>query len=141
MFLAICMMVTFLAQASLASDVKVSPAAVRSFEGTFLGASNVQWTMVKNLYKVSFKVEEESMFAFYSTSGDLVATAKFLTVKQLPKSAQKRLASITKDANITEVYQITDTQDRTKYYVTLEKEGQVEVVESNGSYWTSFTKK
>jgi hypothetical protein len=134
---ALLMMCSFFAQSSQAAEPKMSPNVVTSFHLHFGDAENAQWSVVENLFKVTFTLDEQAMFAFYDTDGDLVVTGKYLTTKQLPKPAQKRLADAARGYKITEVFEISSGLD-SKYYVSLVNEGATKVIESNGVKWDTF---
>lgn len=139
MFIAICMMVSFLSQTSLAAEPRVSSRAVRAFETSFTEAEDARWSEVENLFKVTFTLEDRPMFAFYNAEGELVASGKHLTVKQLPKAAQKHLAGAIGDYTVTEIFVINEGLD-SKYYVTLKNGSEVKVILSAGGKWSTFTK-
>lgn len=66
MFIAICMMVSFLSQASPAAGPVLNNRVVRAFETSFSEAEDAQWSVVEDLFKVTFTLEERRMFAFYN---------------------------------------------------------------------------
>ena len=136
-FFAICMMVTILSQSSQAAEPTATPNVVHAFETTFQNAEDAQWSVVENLYKVSFKMDNREMFAFFNSKGELVVVAKYLKIAQLPKAAQKKLAAVAKDYSITEVFEINDGEE-SKYYATLDNGSTQKVVESKGSNWSTF---
>jgi hypothetical protein len=137
LFLAICMMVAILSQSSQAAEPKANPNVVRAFEIAFQDAENAQWSIVDNLFKVSFKMDNREMFAFFNSSGELLAVAKYLRVAQLPKAAQKKLNETAQGYTITELFEINDGAE-SKYYATLDKGSEQKVVESAGSSWSTF---
>lgn len=131
------MMVSFLSQSSQAAEPKMSPRVVQAFETTFADAEDAQWSVVENLFKVDFTLDERAMFAFYNANGDLVVSGKYLKTKQLPKATQKKLADVAKGYSIAEVFEINDGLE-SKYYATLTNGSERKVVESNGSKWSTF---
>lgn len=137
-FFAIVLMISFFAQTIQAAEPKMSANVVTTFQAQFGDAENAQWSVVENLFKVTFTLDEQSMFAFYDGEGDLVVTGKYLTAKQLPKAAQKHLAEAAKGYRITEVFQIDNGTD-SKYYVSLAGESGSKVIESKGVKWDTFT--
>jgi hypothetical protein len=136
-FLAICMMVTIFSQSSQAAEPKASPNAVHAFETTFQNAEDAQWSVVENLYKVRFKMDNREMFAFFNSKGELVAVAKYLEVSQLPKAAQNKLTETAKGYTISEVFELNDGEE-TKFYVALIDGSTKKVVESTGGSWSTF---
>lgn len=136
-FLAICMMVTIFSQSSQAAEPKASPNAVRAFETTFQNAEDAQWSVVENLYKVSFKIDNRPMLAFFNNNGELVVVAKYLKISQLPKAAQKKLTETAKGYTISEVFEINDGEE-SKFYAALIDGTTKKVVESTGGSWSTF---
>lgn len=137
MILAILMMVSFLAQATPAGEPKLTDRVVRAFETSFSDAEDAEWSEVDDLFKVSFTQNEHRMFAFYNAQGELVVSGRYLAVKQLPKTAQQKLAAEAAGLVILEVYEITAGVD-TKYYATLDNGKELRVVVSTGGKWSTF---
>lgn len=139
LFIAIVMMVSFLSQTTQAAEPHLTPRIVRSFETTFSEAEDVQWSTVENLYKVNFTLDDRRMFAFYNAEGELVVTGRYLSVKHLPKAAQKKLSEEAKGYTITEVFEINEGLN-SKYYVNLNSANGQKVIESFGGKWSTFKK-
>lgn len=138
-FFALCLMLSLLSQTSLAAEPNVTALVTRAFESSFKDADNVQWSQVGELVKVNFTLEDRSMFAFYNAQGDLVVNGNYMTVKQLPKATQKRLAEEAKGYKITEVFEISDGLD-SKFYATLDNGKEQKVMVSAGGKWSTFKK-
>lgn len=136
-FFAFLMLLSFFAQTGQAAEPKLTSSVVRAFEGSFSEAENAQWSPVGDLLKVTFTLHDHSMFAFYNTGGELVVNGKYLTVKQLPKDARKKLAEEAKGYKITEVFEISDGLD-SKYYATLVNATEEKVMVSMGGKWSTF---
>jgi hypothetical protein len=137
MIIAICLMASIFTQSAKATEPVVTHAAVQAFEITFRGAEGATWSQVNGLFKVSFKMDERQMFAFFNDKGELVVVAKYLKVAQLPKSAQSKLAEVTKGYSITELFEINDGE-KNKYYAALSNGTTQKVVESTGGRWSAF---
>lgn len=138
-FFALCLMLSLLSQTSLAAEPNVTALVTRAFESSFKDADNVQWSQVGELMKVNFTLQDRSMFAFYNAQGDLVVNGNYMTVKQLPKATQKRLAEEAKGYKITEVFEISDGLD-SKFYATLDNGKEQKVMVSSGGNWSTFKK-
>jgi hypothetical protein len=137
MFIAICMMVSIFSQSAKAAEPVVTNAAMQAFEITFRNAEEATWSQVDGLFKVSFKLEERQMFAFFNTTGELVVVAKYLKPAQLPKAAQKKLSEASKGYSITELFEINDGE-KNKYFAALSNGSTAKVVESTGGRWHEF---
>jgi hypothetical protein len=138
-FFALCLMVSLLAQTSQAAEPNVTALVTRAFESSFKEADNVQWSQVGEFMKVNFTLQDQSMFAFYNAQGELVVNGKYMTVKQLPKVTQKRLAEEAKGYKLTEVFEISDGLD-SKFYATLDNGTEEKVMVSSGGKWSTFKK-
>lgn len=136
---ALLMMISFFAQTSRAAEPELTSRVIRAFETYFSDAENVQWSPAGNLMKVTFTVHDHNRFAFYNAQGELVVTGKYMTVKQLPKLAQKKLAEAAKGYKITEVFEIDDELD-SKYYATISNETEEKILVSSGAKWGTFKK-
>lgn len=134
---ALVLMISFFAQASGATEPNSGTDAATSFKISFAHAENVQWSQVDNLSKVTFILDEQAMFAFYTAEGDLVVTGKYLTARQLPKAAQKHLAEEAQNYKVTEVFELNDGLDK-KYYASLVNDSGSKVLVSNGAKWDTF---
>ena len=131
------MMVTILSQSSQAAEPTATPNVVHAFETTFQNAEDAQWSVVENLYKVSFKMDNREMFAYFNSKGELVVVAKYLKIAQLPKAAQKKLSVAAQGYTISEVFEVNDGEE-SKFYATLTDGSTKKVVESTGSSWSTF---
>lgn len=134
---ALLLMISFFAQTSRAAEPGLTTTVARAFETYFSDAENVQWSPAGDLMKVTFTVHDENLFAFYNAQGELVVTGKYMTVKQLPKNAQKRLAEAAIGYKITEVFEIDDDQN-SKYYATINNGTEEKILVSSGGKWGTF---
>lgn len=139
MFIAICMMVSFLSQSSQAAVPPMNTSIIHAFESTYSEAENTKWSEVGSMYKVDFTLRDASMFAFYNANGELVVTGKYLNLQQLPKAARNKLVAAAQGATIAELFQLYD-EAGTKYYATISSQSGKTVLESTGGKWSTFTK-
>ena len=88
--------------------------------------------------KVTFKMNEVIMFAFYSRTGDLLAVTRNITSSQLPMNLLLSLKNDYSAYWITELFEFTG-DGSSCYYVSLESaEGKV-TLRSNGDSWEVYT--
>jgi hypothetical protein len=139
MIIAICLMVSFLSQSSLAAEPKLTNRIVRAFQATFSEAEDAQWSEVEDLLNVNFTLNGRRMFAFYNVHGDLVVTGRYLSVKQLPKVAQQKLTVEANGLTISETFEISEGVD-TRYYATIDNGHELRVVVSTGGKWSTYRK-
>ena len=96
-----------------------------SFSRKFSDTSNVRWeTITTEISLARFG----SSFAYFTNSGDLVASGKQIELSQSPESVQKSLAALAKSLEkkegalrVIHVYQLTQ-ENLTKYYVNMGNE-------------------
>jgi hypothetical protein len=70
----------------------VSSLILRNFTFDFKDATALQWTAGEDYVKASFTYNNERMEAFYDVNGDVFATAKGLSLDQLPTQAKRKFA-------------------------------------------------
>lgn len=124
------------------SPATVNPAINRfvlvSFNHQFASARDAKWESNKNFFKVSFQMDNEILFAYYSLEGDLLAISRYISPDQLPVQL---LISLKKDYSgywITDLFEIHINED-SSYYITLENESQRKVLKSvDSSSWNTF---
>ena len=118
----------------------VNEQAVQSFKKDFVNASNISWEQKQDYVKVTFSLNDQVLFAYYSNSGDLQAVVRNITSVQLPIGL---LSDLKKDYNefwISDLFEIA-SNDQTTYYITLENANKKIVLKSEGSFdWTVFSK-
>ncbi len=109
-----------------------------SFNHQFASARDAKWETNKNFFKVSFQMDNEILFAYYSLEGDLLAISRYISPDQLPVQL---LISLKKDYSgywITDLFEIHINED-SSYYITLENESQKKVLKSvDSSSWNTF---
>ena len=68
---------------SNATDV-VSAKALKSFQSTFTQATEAEWTVTENYYKVQFLLNGQTISAFYNEEGKLITVSRNISSLQLP---------------------------------------------------------
>ncbi|MDR3715558.1 MAG: hypothetical protein P4L51_22335 [Puia sp.] len=115
-------------------------AAVKSLNKDFASAKNVQWEQSKDYLKASFTINNQVLFAFYNSNGELQSVMRNIVSEQLPLSLLRNLKSGYGDYWITDLYEIA-ADGHTSYYVTLENPDTKLVLKSNSEYnWTESAK-
>ncbi|RPD51870.1 hypothetical protein [Paracnuella aquatica] len=140
LFILLTVLSSFMAQAKNNPGGEVTPAALKSFSTTFAQASDVTWTAIDDMYKVSFQVAGQYAAAYYSNNGNLMVVTRNISSLQLPVVL---LASIKKDYNqrwISDLVEVSD-ENGTYYYVTLEDADQKLILKSDGATrWNKYQK-
>lgn len=119
-----------------ADSKKVSQRVLAAFEKEFTTATNVSWEMLKDedIAHASFIYANEVMEAYYTTEGELLAVARYLSQDRLPLLVAKTLHTEFGKYQIKSASEYMGA-DATSYIVTLESEKHSVVVRiySNGS--------
>ncbi|MGE5521915.1 MAG: hypothetical protein ACM3VS_18475 [Candidatus Dadabacteria bacterium] len=121
-----------------AKGIIVSHVVLDAFKSNFSSATNVSWEMVGTYYRASFNEDDEAIFAYFGDDGSLVATSKFISINDLPKSLKKGLKKYS-GTSVIEVFEV-DSKDDIRYYVTLGDGKKKVILESAASAWNVFNK-
>jgi outer membrane lipoprotein-sorting protein len=122
------------------NEEKLNQKAANSFKEEFSQATDVRWENSKEFSKVTFKLNDQVMFAYYSEIGKLMAVTRNIVSGQLPISLQSSLKKEYKSAWISDLFELA-SDDETSYYVTLESTEYTIVLKSTGTQgWSVFKK-
>lgn len=125
---------------SFADEVKVSPIVLESFQSSFKNATEVDWSVKDNYFKVAFAMNGQYITAFYAAAdGQLIGVTRNISSIQLPISLQANLKKNYEAYWISDLFEVANEQG-TSYYVTLENADTKFVLKSSGSDWNSFQK-
>lgn len=109
-----------------------------SFKKSFRNARLLSTETHQAFTKLTFKMNDVIMFAFYSNSGELMAVTRNITPSQLPMNL---LISLKNDYSaywITELFEFKG-DDISCYYVSLESANAKVTLRSNGDSWEVYT--
>jgi len=109
-----------------------------SFKKNFQHAELMSTEAHEAFTKLTFKMNNVIMFAFYSNSGELLAVTRNITSSQLPITL---LLSLKNDYNaywITELFEFTGDNENC-YYVSLESANAKVTLRSSGDSWEVYT--
>jgi hypothetical protein len=121
---------------------EVNHQAAQAFKKDFTTATNVSWEQTQQGYvRATFCLNEQVLYAYYNTNGELKAVVRNITSDQLPLSLLTELKkSYNNDYWISDLFEVA-TDDQTNYYVTLENSDKKIVLKSEGtSSWNVFSK-
>ena len=124
---------------SFATDVKVNPAALKSFNKTFKNATEVSWTAGNEFYKANFTLSGQFVSAYYNVDGKMIALTRNISSTQLPIALQANMKKDYEGFWITDLFEMTNDEG-TFYYVTLENADNSVVLKSNNQDWEKFKK-
>ncbi|MBO9565876.1 MAG: hypothetical protein J7621_24070 [Niastella sp.] len=118
----------------------VSQQVVNAFKKDFAGAQEISWESGKEFAKVTFKLNDQVMFAYYSKEGELVAATRNILSSQLPINLQADLRKTYGAYWITDLFEMA-ANNNTSYYVTLQNGDQQVILKASASTgWETFRK-
>jgi len=118
----------------------ISKKVLNTFKTEFGGATNAVWTRANESYKVAFSMGDQSLFAYYSASGELIAVTRSLSSMDLPLRLQTSLKKYHTNSWITDLFEVSNP-DSTSYYVTLETaDTQIILKSTDGGNWMVYQK-
>ncbi|MBL0336468.1 MAG: hypothetical protein IPP73_14460 [Chitinophagaceae bacterium] len=124
---------------ALANTEKVNPEVLKSFSTEFNSASEVKWTVAENYFQAEFTYNDQHLFAFYNTTGELTALTRYLGLTEISLSLQNQLKKNYKGYWISDLFEVAKNGD-TSYYITLENADSRLVLRSGGQDWETFQK-
>lgn len=116
--ISITMILVAFTTASTFAQTTTPSAVVGSFEHKFTSAENPSWTVVKDLYRVDFSQQNQSLTAFFNSDGELVASSRNITPMQLPISLNSALEMNFGKYAIASLFEV-DEHDEVHYYAKL----------------------
>ena len=117
---------------SISGDIKTS------FKKNFRTAQIMSTETHEAFTKLTFKMNNAIMFAFYSRTGDLLAVTRNIVSSQLPMNLLLSLKNDYSDYWITELFEFTGNDDSC-YYVSLESADAKVTLRSFGDSWEVYS--
>ncbi len=116
---------------------------VLTFSTAFSNAKNVTWVEMKEegVFHASFEMEDEKFDVFIDEEGEVLATTRYITAKQLPMAVTKQLAVKYAGYAISPSIIEYSAQDETGYYITLSSEKNTVIVKADSAGSLSIFKK
>jgi hypothetical protein len=113
---------------------------INSFKKDFAAAQDAQWEQGKQFTKVTFKLNDQVMMAYYSTEGSLLGVTRNITSSQLPINLLTHIKKNYGAYWITDLFEIA-MQNETSYYITLQNGDQTLILKSNAANgWEVYKK-
>jgi hypothetical protein len=126
---------------SFAGEVNVSSKVLDAFKNEFASAKEVTWTATNSFYKASFVFNDQYVFAFYSTDGELMGTTRYISSVDLPISLQTGLKKDYSKYWISDLFEVSNSE-ATGYYITLENaDSKIVLKSTGGESWQTYQKK
>jgi len=140
MIMMVAMVFSLSTMYAFTGEEAVSKQAVNNFQSQFKGATETNWTIGKNYYKVAFNLGDQKLFAYYNTEGDFIAVTRYISSVQLPLTLQTGLKNDYSNYWISDLFEMAD-KDGTSYYVTLEDaDAKIVLQSTDGKNWYSYSK-
>jgi len=141
MMLVLAMIVTIGISGAFAREENVSKRVLNAFKTEFATAQDVSWSTGNSFYKAEFTLNGQRVFAYYSTGGELMGIARYISSLQLPLGLLTNLKNNYSNYWISDLFELSNS-DGTNYYITLEKSDATIMLQStNGTSWVSYNKK
>ena len=123
-----------------ANDDKVSPRVLKSFNSEFSYAREVQWEAGENYFRAAFTMNEQRVFAFYNTDGELLSIGRYISTLQLPINLFSDLKNDYAKYWVSDLFEVSNGNG-VQYYATLETADiKLVVHSSNGGKWSTYSK-
>jgi hypothetical protein len=116
--ISITMILVAFATVNVFAQTPTPSVVVGSFERKFINAEKPSWTAVKDLYRVDFSLQDQSLTAFFNADGELVASSRNITPMQLPISLNSSLEKQYGKYVVSSLFEI-DEQDEIHYYAKV----------------------
>ncbi len=114
---AIVMLFTFSAFAT--EPVKVSRVVSAAFQNDFSKASDVKWEKLEGVYFASFTLNDVTVEAAYTETGELVGTSRRISREQIPLSISLALGTQYEGFEVARSVIELTYENVTRYYVTV----------------------
>jgi len=116
----------------------INEKVLESFKKEFVDAREVSWQVGSQFTKVSFSLNDQVFFAYYSEEGDRIALIRNIRSTDLPMSLSIELRKTYADYWISDLFEFHGSEE-TEYYVTIENADRKITLKSVGlSDWTTY---
>ena len=113
-------------------------AITTSFSRDFQNAQLVSTQEYTGFTKVTFKMNDAVMFAFYNPSGELLAVTRNIVSSQLPVNLLTSLKKHYGDKWITDLFEFSGNEQNC-YYISLENADSKTTLRSTGNDWEVYS--
>jgi hypothetical protein len=114
--------------------------AEAAFKQEFTQAKEVSWQKTDTYYKATFKLNGETVNAYYTAAGEMLGIIHNILSPQLPINLQTSLKKEYENYWITELFEFSRPESN-GYFITIQNADQVITLQStNGSSWSTYSK-
>ena len=128
------------AASAFADAGKVNYAVLKNFETNYQLAKNVTWKTTRDYSKAVFWLEGQKMEAFYTHSGDLIASTTAISTNEVPLAVKRSIAKKADGYNIVEAIRF-HCPDEECYYVSVENDKETIIFKATETGYVTFFKK
>jgi hypothetical protein len=139
LFILLTVISSLFANNSFATE-DINPVVIKSFQRTFKEATEANWTVIENMYRVRFSLSTQYITAYYDERGTLLSVTRNISSFQLPVLLQAEIKRTYVNYWISDLYEVS-SDNGTSYYVTLENADMKIVLKSiNHAGWSVYEK-
>ena len=122
----------------ISSAHEVPVEAKISFQKEFKNAQVLSWDVSRKFIKVTFKMNDMVLFAFYSGNGQLLAVTRNIVTSQLPINLVRELRQNYSNFWVSDLFEING-EEQNCYYITLESSDSKVVMRSiDNEKWETY---
>jgi hypothetical protein len=116
----------------------INDRAVAAFQKDFRKASEVHWTATSNYVMATFRMDNETQFAYYDFQGNLIGVVHHMLTSSLPEGLSKDIKKHYSNYWVSELFQIT-SDEGVYYYIQLKNADETIVLSTEGTNgWRRF---
>jgi hypothetical protein len=123
-----------------ASEVRVNPTVMKSFNSAFKEATNVTWSESNELFKVEFFSDDRQHTAVYNAQGELVSVGRKITSYQLPLLLQMNLEEKMEQQKLKDLFEVNNEEGTAYYAVTENDKFKLTYKSSQNGTWGIYSK-
>ena len=136
---AIVLSAAFVTRAA-ATPENVDAKILNHFAKAFATAENVTWKHTKDFSKATFTRNNQRMEVFYNDKDELICTATYINMKDIPCAALSNIQDKYNGYQCTSAIKCVDADGTAKYYTQMENDKKVVVLQSDSDGYTSVFK-
>lgn len=123
------------AASAFAGDEQIDQKVSKAFQKEFSAAQNALWSVINNVYKVTFSYYDRSISAYYDKKGHLLGVTKYMLSTELPYYLQRELKEYYNNYWVANLFELSN-ENGTTYYVTLQNaEGKIVLSSGGQNSW------
>lgn len=137
----LALLLTFITGTAFSNNTDaINRKVLTTFTKTFANAEDVQWEVKKDLFKATFKLQGQTIFAYFNIHGEQVALSRNISVYQLPLNLATQLQKGYNQYWLTQLFEVS-TANENAYYAVVESVNYITTYKANGTNsWTVFKK-